>query len=79
MDTSRQTQAEGLVTLVWLEALQQAQMQPIPVALRVALDITNPLDDRIIATAHVAQARSQQEAPLHVHLAPLATNKTLVD
>jgi len=43
MEASRPTQAEGLATIAGLEALQQAKMQPTPVARPVVLDITNPL------------------------------------
>jgi hypothetical protein len=68
MEASRPTQAEGIVTLVGPEHLQALiAISPTPNARPVALDITNPLEDRTTATAHVAQARSRREAPLHAH------------
>jgi len=69
MEVYKQMKASRPVTLVRLENTQALIMSKTGNARRVALDMLNPPEDRITATAHVAQARSRQEAPLHAHLA----------
>ena len=63
-------------TPVGPEALQQAQIQPTPVAHPVVLDMLNRVEDRATATDNVGQARTRQEAPLHARIATTANTKT---
>jgi hypothetical protein len=69
MEVYKQMKAGRIVTLVGLENIQALLMSKTGNALRAALDITNPLKDRITATLNAVLVRSRQGAPLHAHRA----------